>query len=287
MCVWSFEWKSDALIGVFGVHSQSFDFSLINFIIWLDLGCWVTPCSFHWVKKSQQRLCKIFWKSMTSALRPRLYALIWLLSANVQVRLKSSEWIWSPDSYNLHELLLHDRLGGYHLVLFSCYQKKKKNIGRLPLSLQCFSISAPKNWFYLTLSPCWGCGCGWGCSSTLTKWSSQLSVIKKKGHLFKVSSLDGFWASKSQSLFSMHHFTRLDGNLTYKFYSGRNRERAVVISIQVSQRCCLAILRIHLLIRELRLIILETELKKKTQGVCSCGTPEQCRKTWISLWNAL
>ena len=27
-----------------------------------------------------------------------------------------------------------------------------------------------------------------------------------KGHLFKVSGLDGFWASKSQSLFSTHHF---------------------------------------------------------------------------------
>lgn len=61
----------------------------------------------------------------------------------------------------------------------------------LSLSLQCFSISAPKYRFYLSLS----------LRLRLLLASDKLKQLalcyQGKGHLFKVSGLDGFWASKS------------------------------------------------------------------------------------------
>lgn len=89
------------------------------------------------------------------------------------------------------------------MLFFLLSKRKEKKNGRLPLSLQCFSILAPK-------------GTILSFSVTAPRLRLLLASVKQpalcyqgKGHLFKVSGLDGFWASKSQSLFSAYHFYRI------------------------------------------------------------------------------
>lgn len=114
-----------------------------------------------------------------------------------------------PRSYSLHGFPLHDSLGGYRLALFPPYQnrkkKKKTNTGRLSLSLQRFSISAPKEPIL-----------SFSVTALRLRLLFAFDKVKQpalcyhgEGHLLKVSGLDGFWASKSQSLFSTHHFYRI------------------------------------------------------------------------------
>lgn len=142
--------------------------------------------------------------------------------------INGSEWIWSPASYNLHELPLHDRLGGYHLVLFFCYQKKKKNPSNNTLTgclwvYNAFLFQPPKNRFYFPLS----------LRLLLAPDKVKQLALRYQGkvHLLKVS---GFWDSKSQRLFLLLQ----DGMEIWQ--REKQRGRAAAIPVQASPRLLLA-----------------------------------------------
>lgn len=117
------------------------------------------------------------------------------------------------------------------LSAFFLSKKEKKNTGRLPLSLQCFSISAPKEPIL-------------SFSVTATRLRLLLASDKvkqpalcyqEKGHLLKVSGLEGFWASKSQSLFSTHHFYRIGWKSDIQILQReKERGRAAAIPVQAA-----------------------------------------------------
>lgn len=114
--------------------------------------------------------------------------------------------IWSSGFYNLDKLLLGDRVCEYHLGFF---QLLSRNTGRLPSSLQCFSIPATKEPILSSLSL-------WLTLRLLhfVRPEKQPALCYQgKVHLFRVSSWDGFWASKSQSLF----LTQLPAFLLFVF----------------------------------------------------------------------
>lgn len=94
-----------------------------------------------------------------------------------------------------------------------------------------------------------------------------------KGLLFKVSGLDGFWASKSQSLFSTHHFYRIGWKSVIQILQReKERGRAAAIPVQASLPCCSVSSIIHPLVCEIQSFMLQIELKK---GCLPYRIPEQ------------
>lgn len=103
------------------------------------------------------------------------------------------------------------------------------------------------------------------------------SVLSRKRAFIKVSGLDGFWASKSQSLFSTHRFYRIGWKSDKQIVQReKQRGRATASPVQASLHGTSLPSIIRPLICELQSFMLQTELERKG-GVCPYGTPEQCR----------
>lgn len=223
MCVWSFEWKSetarkkeavcyfvtkyevcegvfDTRRGAFRVYPQWFDFSLINFqhhLIRSGLLSHIMPFSPR--QKSKQSLGKNVGKSWSSALRPRLYSLasFWLQMCRSDWKVDMIPWLlqpaWASFTWQTWRLPLSSFFSGIKkphrqtefIVLFYFSPQK---------AILSFAVTALRLRLRLLLGS--------------DKVKQPALCYQGKGHLFKVSGLDGLWASKSWSLFSTYQFYR-------------------------------------------------------------------------------